>query len=503
MKKLIKRVLSILPAVLVQFAIYYAILKWLSKWSVIIYMLLELLSFLAVLLIITKRDESTYKTLWLLVVLVLQIPGTLLYLFFGNQRTARPLSKKLGAVKRPYTPPEASAEIYEVLAQKDSRISKTFSYIQNMMGFPIHYNRSAKYYPLGEDMFSDMLSDLKEAKKYIFIEYFIIEPGFMWNSIVEILAERVKSGVDVRVIYDDVGSISTYSKDNVRELERLGIKCIPFNPLIFIKGTLNYRDHRKMTIIDGTAAYSGGVNLADEYINRIEKHGHWKDIGFRLEGEAVSNYTDMFIEFWNAFSHSAVPQELVSPPQTRSSGSDGYVLSYYDSPLDDKPVSNELYIELLSQAEHYAYFYTPYLMPGDALSDAFVRAAARGVDVRIIMPGIPDKKLIFRMSRSFYPTLLEAGVKIYEYEPGFVHAKACVTDDKIAAIGTVNLDYRSLFLHFENNSIFYGAKIIGDIKADFLKTQAKCRSMIFGENVKKSFSRWFVDGILRLFAPLC
>ena len=235
----------------------------------------------------------------------------------------------------------------------------------------------------------------------------------------------------------------------------------------------------------------------------MEKFGHWKDIGFRITGAPVQNYTRMFTEFWNAFSKSRIPvHEPALPAMAETGGANGYVLSYYDSPVDAEDISNTLYVELLSQAERYAWFYTPYLMLGDTLMDAFVRAARRGVDVRIIMPGVPDKKVVYRMSRSYYAALLEAGVRIFEYTPGFVHAKGCVIDDVVGTIGTVNLDYRSLFLHFENNSLFCGAPLLADFKADFLATQEQCAERT-KDNVKKGFFKWVLDGILRIFAPLC
>ena len=258
-----------------------------------------------------------------------------------------------------------------------------------------------------------------------------------------------------------------------------------------------------MLIIDGRVAFSGGVNLADEYINQVEKFGHWKDIGFMLTGEAVGSYTRMFAEFWNAFAGERVPDAYLTAPALAPAGpADGYVLSYYDSPLRPDAASNELYIDLLSQAQDTAWFYTPYLMPGHALLDAFIRAARRGVDVRIIVPGVPDKKLVYRMTRSYYPVLLEAGVRIFEYTPGFVHAKASLIDGVVGTVGTVNLDYRSLFLHFENNSLFYRASLLDDLGADFLATQEKCVERTV-ENIGRSFRKWLVDGILRIFTPLC
>ncbi len=503
MKKIIRHILTILPAVLLQVLWLFILFKWLAPWTVVIDLALSVLAFLLVLYLISKQEESTYKILWLLVILTFPLPGALLYLCFGNKRTTRPLKKKLDAAPEPPRDTVNTKPIYAELEQKDKRLEQTFRLLQKQTGFVPHRNVNAKYYALGDTMFPDMLEDLRQAKRFIFVEYFIVENGKMWDSMVEILAEKAAGGVDVRVMYDDLGSISTYGKKEVEQLRQKGIKCAPFNPLVFVKGTLNYRDHRKMLIVDGKVAYSGGINLADEYINAFAKHGHWKDIGFRLTGAAVGNYLRMFAKFWDAFVGDLVPKEYFSmvEPEAKTT-TDGIVLSYYDSPIRSYAASNELYIDLLSQAKETAWFYTPYLMPGDALRDAFVRAASRGVDVRIIMPGIPDKKLIFRISRSFYRVLLEAGVKIYEYTPGFVHAKACLVDGKIGTIGTVNLDYRSLFLHFENNSLFYDASVLQDLRADYLSTQKKSRQRTL-DNLEKGFGKWLIDGILRIFAPLC
>lgn len=505
MKKIIRRALTILPAVLLQLVWIYTLLQWLAPWAALLNMLLSILAFLFVLYIITKQDEGVYKILWLLVILTFPLPGAALYAFFGDKRTTRPLRKKLeAAVIKPQKEDLESAAAYGELSQENPRMAQIFRYIQNTTGFPVYANEDAQYYPLGDELFPAMLAELERAERFIFAEYFIVKPGVMWDSMVEIMARKAAQGVTVRVLFDDLGSISTYAGDNVRMLWKKGIPCVPFNPLIFVKGTLNYRDHRKMLVVDGRTAFSGGVNLADEYINQDRRFGHWKDIGFRLTGPAVQNYTRMFAEFWNAFAAEPVPMEFLAPPENRQrTGGQGYVVSYYDSPLRTQAVSNEVYIDLLSQAKDSAYFFTPYLLPGEALLNAFVRAARRGVDVRILMPGIPDKKLVFRMSHSFYPVLLKAGVRIFEYTPGFVHAKGCVIDGMAGTIGTVNLDCRSLFLHFENNSLFYGAPVLRDLEADFLNTQSRSREMRLGENVKVNLRHWMMDGILRIFAPLC
>jgi cardiolipin synthase len=288
----------------------------------------------------------------------------------------------------------------------------------------------------------------------------------------------------------------------VIDLSKKGIKCIPFNPFLFIKSQLNNRDHRKLMVIDGKVAYSGGINLADEYINEIHPFGRWKDIGFRITGEAVNSYTYMFAEFWNAFSNDKIMADSMhSLKEEKKQTANGYILPYYDSPMRQEHVSNELFVEILSSATSYVWFYTPYLMLGDALYDAFIRAAKRGVDVRIIMPGIPDKKMVYRLSRSYYMDLLKAGVKIYEYTPGFVHAKAFIADDKIAGLGTVNLDYRSLFLHFECNAVFYEADIVEDLKKDYLATQNESRE-ITENDIQNGLLYRFGNNVLRLIAPL-
>ncbi len=506
MKNLAKRLLVIIPAALLQLVWLYVLWGWLARWAVPISIVLTVVSFLLVLFIITKRDESSYRTLWLLVILLFPLPGTVLYLFFGNKRTTRPLQRRFKAAPAlPALPAEEDARVWDALRADNLRISQSFGYVQGITGASPQFCEGATYYPLGDDMFPAMLEAMEGARDYIFVEYFIVTPGEMWNAIEEVLARKAAQGVDVRMMYDDMGSLSTFSFEDVQRLRAQGIKCIVFNPLVFIKGTLNYRDHRKMLVVDGEAAFSGGVNLADEYINRIERFGHWKDTGFKLVGAPAQAYARMFAEFWNAFSKEPVPEELLrlGPAPVPGNTGEGYVLSYYDSPLRPQAASNELYIELLSLATDYAWFFTPYLLPGDALLDALVRAARRGVDVRIIMPGIPDKKIVFRMAHGFYPVLLEAGVKIYEYTPGFIHAKSCLVDDVLGTVGTVNLDYRSLFLHFENNSLFYRAALLSDLKADFLATQAQCREMRLGENVRDTFGSWLVNGVLRVFSPLC
>lgn len=502
MSKMLRRVLTVIPAAAVQALWILLLVKWLSPYAAYITLALSVAAVLLVLFIIIKRDETAYKILWLLVILTVPVAGALLYLLFGNRRTARPLRKRLRRVQEAGQP--APLPCGGTPFEGEKRMEQTVRWLEHKTGYPLMRAEDVRYYPLGDAMYPDMLTDLRAAKKTIYLEYFIIEPGEMWQSIVDILAQKVREGLDVRVMYDDLGSISTFNFSNALALEKLGIRCVTFNPLLALKGTANYRDHRKMLIVDNAVAYSGGVNLADRYINREHPYGHWKDTGFRLTGAPVRSFTHMFLTFWNAFSLQK-EEPMPMPPAAAAAepaAQDGWVLSYYDSPLNSEATSNRLYIDLLSQATDYAWFFTPYLMLGDDLLDAILAAAQRGVDVRIIMPGIPDKKLIFRMSRSFYQVLLTGGVKIYEYTPGFVHAKSLVCDDRAATVGTVNLDYRSLFLHFENNSLFYRGSIVARVKEDFLATQSQCRA-VEACDTKHYSRRWIVDGVLRIFAPLC
>lgn len=502
MSKMLRRVLTVIPAAAVQALWILLLVKWLSPYAAYITLALSVAAVLLVLFIIIKRDETAYKILWLLVILTVPVAGALLYLLFGNRRTARPLRKRLRRVQEAGQP--APLPCGGTPFEGEKRMEQTVRWLEHKTGYPLMRAEDVRYYPLGDAMYPDMLTDLRAAKKTIYLEYFIIEPGEMWQSIVDILAQKVREGLDVRVMYDDLGSISTFNFSNALALEKLGIRCATFNPLLALKGTANYRDHRKMLIVDDAVAYSGGVNLADRYINREHPYGHWKDTGFRLTGAPVRSFTHMFLTFWNAFSLQKEEPMPMPPaaPAAEPAAQDGWVLSYYDSPLNSEATSNRLYIDLLSQATDYAWFFTPYLMLGDDLLDAMLAAAQRGVDVRIIMPGIPDKKLIFRMSRSFYQVLLTGGVKIYEYTPGFVHAKSLVCDDRAATVGTVNLDYRSLFLHFENNSLFYRGSIVARVKEDFLATQSQCRA-VEACDMKRYSRRWIIDGVLRIFAPLC
>ena len=512
MKKVLGRVLIVLPAIILQIAWYVLIMGVLNNLlgghlGDIVSVIFTILAIIFVTELVVKRDESSYKLLWVILIVAFPVFGAILYFFVGNKKTGRVLKKKLEESMKSLPVPEdkASKRYLEDIKKDDLRLGQTLAHVSESTRFPVYKNGTSKYYPLGEDMFVDMIEDLKKAKSYIYVEYFIIQSGKFWDTLTDIMAEKARAGVDVRVMYDDLGCIATYSADERAALEKKGIKFVPFNPFFMIKTQLNNRDHRKIMVIDGKIAYSGGVNIADEYINEKVVYGKWKDIGFRITGEAVMSYAYMFVEFWNAFSDDKIEitDELVNPGVSRHmmDSGNGFILPYYDSPMREEHTSNELFTEILSSATDYVWFYTPYLILGDALYDAFIRAAKRGVDVRIMMPGIPDKKMVYRLSRSYYDDLLKAGVKVFEYDPGFIHAKAFIADDKVAGIGTVNLDYRSLFLHFECNAIFYKADIIEDLKRDLIDAEKQSTERFIGDVQHSAFYR-FGNKILRLIAPL-
>jgi len=525
MKKILGRILIVVPAIALQIGFYILVLMLLDSvlggnLGDIISVAFTVLAVIFVTYLVAKRDESSYKLIWVVLIMAFPVFGALLYFFVGNKKTGIGLKKRLDAANAMFDLPDykdGDKHLAEI-RKDDLRLGQTVEHLSRSTGFPALKFDSSRYYRFGEEMFADMCEDLKKAEKFIYVEYFIIQSGKFWDTMTDIMAEKAAKGVDVRVMYDDLGSIGTYSATDVARLAKKGIKCIPFNPFFLIDSQLNNRDHRKIMVIDGKVAYSGGVNIADEYINAIEKFGRWKDTGFRITGDGVMSYTYMFAQFWNAFSEDKINTSglftFPDKPRRLHSGANGYIIPYYDSPMREEHTSNELFTEILSAATDHVWFFTPYLILGDALFDALIRAAKRGVDVRIIMPGIPDKKMVFRLSRSYYEDLLKAGVRIFEYKPGFVHAKSFLADDKIGAIGTVNLDYRSLFLHFECNAIFYKSEILKDLKQDYVDTFKECaertladveKGILFTADNKPvkwvAFNK-LINNILRLIAPL-
>lgn len=358
------------------------------------------------------------------------------------------------------------------------------------------------YFSSGEAMYEQLIPVLQQAEHFIFLEYFIIQEGKFWNSILDVLTQKAQNGVDVRLIYDDMGCFLLLPPDYQKTLSERGIRCVVFNKFRPVLSTLqNNRDHRKIAVIDGKWAFTGGVNLADEYINTYQKHGHWKDAAVMVTGTAVNSYTLMFLEMWQTLTNEAEDFAPFMQPETFSEQKSGVMIPYCDSPIDDEDVGERVYMNLINGAQRYIYIQTPYLIIDDVMLAALVRAAKNGVDVRIITPHVPDKWYVHMTTRSYYPELLAAGVKVYEYTPGFIHSKVLVADDCLATVGTINLDCRSLYLHFECGAWLYGSAAVKHIREDFTKTLAICRQITAADCKTKLHTR-LVQRLFRLFAPL-
>lgn len=492
-------------AIVIQLTFLVCFLYFLSSYSPVFGTIYTILNILVLLVLISKGDNPSYKIIWIVVILGVPVIGGAIYLLFGYRRASKRLGLRLDEEHERYLPlMPPNSDVADEIRKTDARAAGTVYYLQNQCTYPVWTQTKSNYYPVGEAMYRDMLADLSKAEKFIFMEYFIIEPGVMWDGIKDILVQKAKEGLEVRVMYDSLGCIATLPKDYDDTLREEGIKCIRMNPVMpFLNLAMNNRDHRKIMVIDGNVAFSGGINLADEYINVKVKHGHWKDTGVRIKGAAVWNFTVMFMELWNAFSDDdkEIEKYRTATEHTSSAQSDGYVLPFADSPVDDEPISQNIYIDILSQAKDYVYIFTPYLIIDSEMSSAIQMAAKRGVDVRLITPGIPDKKLIFRITRANYGPLVKAGVKIFEYTPGFSHAKSFVSDDSLAVIGTINLDFRSLYLHFECGVLLHQTESVGQIKDDFVHTLAECRSITTADLKQNLFWQLF-DSIIRVFSPL-
>ena len=508
MRKILQRLLSKLfivsTIIIIQMIWWFFLFYTASVASRVFQDLLYVAAILLSLYIVNRRMKMYIKMSWIFLILSVPIVGIPCYFFFGRPELTSKTQKRMARIVEAYAPLRPENELLnETLRQTDMDAYRQSRLITQNQKYPLYAEDCTEYFKSGEEAFESILKDLRSAEKFIFMEYFIIGSGVMLDQILDILKEKVKHGVVVRIIYDDFGSINAIPSHFIKEMESIGIQTRRFNPYKpMLSVIMNDRDHRKILVIDGRVAHTGGYNIADEYINKKKKYGHWKDIGFKLTGTPVKSYNYMFIEFWNAFSNEKIDSNIINECLSERKNENGYIISYYDSPAYKEHISNNLYIDLLSQAINYAWFYTPYLIIGDFLMDALIKAAERGVDVRIFIPGIPDKKIVYRLSKSYYAPLLKAGIKIFEYTPGFIHAKACLIDDNIGTIGTVNLDYRSLFLHFECNSLFYKSSILDELKIDMIETQKKCKE-VKEKDIKKGYFHRVFDAILRIFAPLC
>lgn len=449
---------------------------WFSQYQVQFQVVEVLFIIGSIIYLINSRMDSTSKITWLMLIMLSPLFGSLFLLYSKTDVGYRFLKKRLSEVvaKTSGYLVQDQAVLADLKAQKSSALNLVSYFQRHENKFPVYADTAVTYFSSGEEKFAAMKAALLEAKCFIFLEYFIIDEGEMWGEILAILQQKVQEGVEVRVLYDGMNELSTLSFDYAERLEKLGIKARAFAPLRpFISTYYNYRDHRKILVIDGQVAFNGGVNLADEYINRIDRFGHWKDTAIKLVGPAVDSFTVLFWQMWTSMGRDEDLSSylgLASPQE----GARGLVIPYGDSPLDHDQMGKNVYIDLLNQARDYVYIMTPYLILDSELEHALTFAAERGVTVKLIMPGIPDKKIPYALAKTYYPNLMASGVEIYEYSPGFNHAKVFVSDDKRAVVGTINLDYRSLYHHFECATYLYQVEAISSIVADVTETLTHC-----------------------------
>jgi len=490
---------------LIQIVIILLLLIWLKDYFVFIYGSFTLASFILIIHIINRNDNPIYLMTWIIPILLIPVFGALLYFFVQLRLGTRMIYKRLEVLIRQTSPflkqNECISEELEILCPAVAGLSK---YMADYGGFPINKNTSVKYFAVGEEKFEDLKTALEQAKDFIFLEYFIVKEGHMWNTILEILERKAKEGVEVRFMYDGMCALTLLPYKYEEQIRAKGIKCKTFAPIYpAISTHQNNRDHRKIVVIDGHTAFTGGINLADEYINVDVRFGHWKDTAVMLKGEAVKSFTLMFLQLWNLSEKQ--PEDFlryIDLDYSEKAPGNGYVMGYGDSPLDSENVGEQVYLHILNNARKYVHIMTPYLILDYEVQQTLKFAAKRGVEVIIIMPGIPDKKYAFLLAKTYYEDLIKAGVKIYEYTPGFMHAKSFVADNDTAVVGSINLDYRSFFLHYECAAYLYKNLEILKIEEDFQNTIKKSHLVTLEDCKKLNIIERFAGKALRLFAPL-
>ena len=493
---------------LVQMGVLLAGFNWLREYMIYVYGGSSLLSAVVLIYIISNDENSSIKLSWVVPILVIPVFGTLFYLFLKLQPGVKLINRRIQSLEKGIAPylvqNEEVLREYNNISSSEGNLAR---YMNRYGGFPVYQNTNVEYFPLGDDMFPKMLEELRQAKHFIFMEYFIVERGIMWNAILEVLEQKAKEGLEVRFMYDGMCSLALLPYSYPKTLQAKGIKCKMFSPVKpALSSYQNNRDHRKICVIDGHTAFTGGVNLADEYINKRERFGHWKDTAVMLKGDAVNSFTMMFLQLWGVtelekedYSRFLLPADYRYPEGMDYSG---FVMPYADSPLDGENVGEQVYLDILGHAKRYVHIMTPYLILDDVTLTALKYSAKRGVETIIIMPHIPDKLYAYLLARSYYAELLRAGVQIYEYTPGFVHAKVMVTDDCCGVVGSINLDYRSMFLHFEDAVLLYHDPTVLDIKRDFINTQFRSQPVTLEQCLGHSWIRRLFRSILRVLAPL-
>jgi len=494
----------ILLLLILQFFVQFGILRWFGNLLPHIFGSAMVFTVIMVLYLLNSRIDPTAKITWLVLIMLMPVFGSLLFWYIQSDFGHRVLGARIEQIikeTKELIPQES--ETAEQLAQESPGTAALVRYVQRSGCHPIFKNTEVTFFPSGEEKFEELLRQLAAAEKFIFLEYFIIDEGLMWGRILEILAQKAKEGVDVRVMYDGTCNFSTLPHSYPKQLKALGIACKVFSPVVPIVSThYNYRDHRKILVIDGHTAFNGGVNLADEYINHIDRFGHWKDTAVMLKGEAVKSFTLMFLQMWGIDEKEPEIAKFLFCPIKAPKEAQGFVMPYGDCPLDNDKVGERVYMDILNRAQRYVHIMSPYLILDGEMMDAIRFAAERGIEVAMILPGVPDKKIPYALAKTHYALLLESGVKIYEYTPGFVHAKIFVSDDREAVVGTINLDYRSLYHHFECATYLYRAPCISDIETDFQKTAEKCRVVEKDTIWQKSRSLRPVGWVMKVLAPL-
>ncbi len=485
------------------------VLGYMGVYSKVFMEACTIMSILIIIWIVNSKSNLSYKLSWAIVVAIFPVLGTLLYLYSHlNLNEKIPFMKLNKILSDTAGFAETSVPVKDRLKYIDPDFNKLADYVEKAGGYPSYDNTEVRYYAVGDDVFEDMCIELGKAEKFIFMEYFIVEEGLFWDTILDILIRKIDEGVEVRFMYDDMGCIGTLPIRYDNFLRSLGMQVKTFGKVRpFFSTHYNNRDHRKMTLIDGRVVFSGGINLADEYINRVERFGHWKDNSFMLVGDAVKSYTLMFLQMWNITSR---PDEIENYglyldsdyERTPDRENDGFVIPYGDGPHRQDNVAENIYLDVINNAVRHVAVMTPYLVPDNEVLHALKHASKSGVRVELILPYIPDKKIINVLTKSYYEELLISGVKIYEYTPGFVHTKMVLADDEIAVTGTVNLDFRSLYLHYECGAIIYKNCTVADMEKDFSETLRSCREVTLADVKKKGVFFSLFASILRIFAPM-
>lgn len=464
------------------------------------------LFYLVMIVVLVNSDhDASAKITWLIVMMVFPVFGALLYLYTSVELGHRALKKRMSDIMdrtRQAIPQKPG--VLEKAEAVSPELADLAHYVNRTGCFPVYENTRITYYPIGEKMFEAMLAQLEKAQRFIFLEYFILDEGYMWGRLLDVLSRKAREGVDVRVMYDGTCEFALLPRTYPKKLEALGIRCKVFAPITpFVSTHYNYRDHRKIMVIDGRTAFNGGINLADEYINHIRRFGHWKDTGVMLQGDAVDSFTLMFLQMWYVNEPLCDFTPFLTAGAFPPVGENrGFVMPYGDCPLDDYNVGESVYMDILNRAHDYVYIMTPYLILDGELEKALTFAAQRGVDVRLILPHISDSFVAQSLAKTYYRPLLKAGVRIYEYTPGFVHAKVFVSDNSKAVVGTINMDYRSLYHHFECATYLQGTDCVADIREDFLATLDKCQEAT-PDTVRNE--KWYVrlvGNVMKFVAPL-